>query len=135
MSIIPKFKLISAADGTTVLYTFEIVQVTNAPQTTIKNTIIEGIRGQGCIVISGSSGSWDLTIQGVFLASDYEAVTTKIDALETAIPAGTKFILTLDKTVSTTYSYNVIRILPIEYPDSFRTDYQEYRITFKANAW
>jgi hypothetical protein len=139
MSIIPRFKLYES-DGLTLRYTFEVVQETNAPQTTIKNTVIEGMRGQGCIIIPGSAGSWELIIRGIFLAADYEAITTKIDGLESAIVAGEKYVLTFDKHtpgsgISSIYQYNVIRVTPIEYPESLRTDYQEYKVIFKANSW
>lgn len=133
-TFIPRFNLY-ASDGVTLLYTFIAVQATNAPQSLNKNTVIEGIRGQGCIVITGSTSAWDLTINGVFLGSNYEAIVILMDALEAAIPIGTKFVLKIDKTPSTTYSYNVIRITPIEYPESLRTDYQEYKVVLKANSW
>lgn len=137
MDFIPRFKLYEnyGESGETLIYTFEVVQETNAPQSTIKSTVIEGIRGQGCIVISGSEGSWDLKIRGIFLAEDYKSITDKIDALEYAVTLGTKFTLVFDKTEATAYIYNVIRITPIDYPESLRTDYQEYIVTLKANAW
>jgi hypothetical protein len=134
MPWVPRFRLY-ASDGTTLLYTFPAVSYTNLPQTSSKNTIIEGIRGNGCIIISGSKSSWDIILQGVLLADNFEAVTVLIDALETAIPTNTPFVLEFDKTSSTHYSYHVKRIEPIDYPESLRNNYQDYRIILKAEAW
>lgn len=134
MSVIPQFKLY-ASDGVTLVYTFPAVFFTNAPQTTNKKTIVEGIRGQGCIVIPGSTGSWDLELRGVLTAANYEALTTLIDSLESTVVMFTNYVLKFDKTISTTYSYNVKKIEPIEYPESLRTNYQEYVIKFKTNSW
>jgi hypothetical protein len=134
MAWIPKFRLY-ASNGSTLLYTFPAVSYTNLPQTQSKNTVIEGIRGNGCIVISGSTSSWDIVLQGVLLATNFEAVTVLIDALESAIPTNSCFILTFDKTPSTSYSYHVKRINPIEFNESLRTNYQEYKVTLLANSW
>jgi hypothetical protein len=134
MAFIPKFRLY-ASDGVTLVYTFEAVQYTNAPQDNIRKTVISSPRGQGCIVIQGSTAEWDLIIRGVLLAADYEALVVKMDALVTAIPLGTNFVLKLDKTISTSYSYNVMRIESIAFPESLRTNHQEYTITFKVGTF
>jgi hypothetical protein len=134
MAWVPKFRLY-ASNGSTLVYTFPAVSYTNLPQTKSKNTVIEGIRGNGCIVISGSQSSWDIILQGVLLTTNFEAVTVLIDALESAIPTNTPFVLKFDKTSSTSYSYNVKRIEPIDYPESLRNNYQDYRVILKAGAW
>lgn len=134
MSFIPRFKLY-ASDGLTLIYQFIAVQATNVPQTPTKNTVIEGIRGQGCIVIPGSISSFNLKISGILLAENYEALVVLMDALESALLLNTKYVLKIDKTSSTSYSYNVMRIDSIEYPESLRTNYQSYDIILKAGAW
>jgi len=134
MPFIPSFELYKA-DGTTPQYTFPCVYETNIPQTGIKNTVIEGMRGIGCVVVPGSESSFDITLHGVFLADTYDLITQAIDNMETYIVAGTTYVLKLDKTVSTAYSYNVIRLQSIEYPVSLRLNYQEYIVTFKTNSW
>lgn len=133
MAFIPTIKLYSESDLYS--YTFPIVSSINIPQTEIKGTFIEGIRGIGGIFIKGSLSSFDLIFKGTLLGNEYEDITSKIDALESAVVAGTKYILKLEKSLTQTYSFNVIRIKPIEYPESLRNNYQEYNITFKANAW
>jgi hypothetical protein len=132
----PKFRLY-AVDGITLIYTFPIVQYTNAPQTVNKKTVIEGIRGQGCIVVPGAESSWDLEIHGVLLIPnyDYTALATLIDTLETSVVMFTNYILVFDKSPSTAYTYNVQRLEPIEYNESLRTNYQEYRIKLRVGAW
>lgn len=134
MSFIPRFKLY-ASNGSTLLYTFIAVQSTNAPQTPTKNTVISGMRGQGCIVIPGAAAEWDLTFNGILLAENYEALVVLMDALESALLLNTKYVLKVEKTSVTSYSYNVMRIVPIEYPESLRNNFQEYQVTLKANSW
>jgi len=134
MSFTPKFLLYSS-DGITLVYTFPIVQMTNAPQSVKRNVIVEGIRGKGCIIIDGGETSWDLHIRGIFKADNYTDITTLIDALETAVPVQTKFVLKIERSISTVYQYNVIRTESIEYPESLRTDSQTYEVVFRVNAW
>lgn len=134
MTFIPQIKLY-ASDGTTLIYTFVAVQSINAPQTVNKSNIVEGIRGQGCIIIPGSTASWDLEIKGILMAANYSALDALIASLESTIVMFTNYVLKFDKTISTTYSYNVQRIEPIQYPESLRTNNQEYIIKLKANAW
>jgi len=134
MAFVPHFKLY-ASDGNTLLYTFIAVQSTNAPQTVKKSTTVEGIRGQGCIVIPGSDSSWTLEINGVLLADNYTALTVLIDALEGALVMFTNYIIIFNKSINTSYTYNVQRTEPISYPASLRTDYQEYQVKLKVGAW
>jgi len=133
MSFIPKVQLYSDLD--VLVYTFPIVSEINIPQTSVKGTMIEGIRGIGGIFIQGSLQTFELSFTGTLFTTDYEALTTMIDSLESAVVAGTKYILKLEKSVSQKYSYNVIRIKAIDYPPSLRTQFQEYKITFQANSW
>lgn len=134
MSFVPHIKLF-ASDGTTPVYQFVAVQSINAPQSVSKSTIVEGIRGQGCIVIPGSTGSWDVEIKGILMGDGYEAVDTLIAAMESTIVMFTNYVLHVEKTIATNYSYNVQRIVPIEYPASLRTNYQEYVCKLKVSAW
>jgi len=134
MPFIPSVKLYQS-DGLTLVYTFPLVQSTNVPQTISKNTVVEAPRGVGCIIIPGSTSSWDLIIKGILADEDYSSVTAKIDALETAIVLFTPYVIKIDKTISTTYSYNVKRIEPIQYPENLRFADQEYLVTLKTNAW
>lgn len=134
MAFVPHIRLYQS-DGNTLQYTFLVVQATNMPQSVKKNAVIEAKRGNGAIVIPGSDASWEIVIRSILAGADYEAVDTKIATLESAIVLHTPYVLKFDKTISTTYSYNVKRIVPIEYPDSLRIYDQEAIIKFLANAW
>ena len=139
MAITKPFFKLYASDGTTLLYTFLLVQQTNAPQSVKKTVEIEGQRGKGSIIIDGGEASWDLIINGVFAIFNadegYEEITDAIDAIETAIQLNTPYILRIDKDASTYYEYHVKRVEPIEYPESLRTDSQRYTVHLKVNSW
>ena len=132
-----RFKLYNYAGA--LVYTFPCVNETNAPKPVTKSVIIEEIRGQGCIVIPGSTGSWDLQISG-FLTIDeadegYEEIVVKMDEMISAIPYNTRLRLRIYKTDSTYYTYLVKRVQPIEFPPSLRTDIQSYTVILKAESW
>ena len=135
---VPKFKLYDYS-GLVLEYTFPLVQVTNAPQSHKRSVVIEGVRGKGCLIIDAGEDSWDLTIEGKLMidgaTEGYEELTAKIDDLESKVQLHTPYILRIDKTESTYYEYHVTRIEPIEYPESFRTDIQDYSVTFRVNSW
>jgi len=135
MSFTPTFKLYDYT-GVTLLYTFEAVQRTNIPgQDTNHSIIIEGIRAKGCLVIGAGQVASDITIQGIFVEDNYEALVVKMDAIKTAIAFNTRYKLRLDKTIATYYEYNVKRIEPIDFPESLRTSEQIYNVVLKNNSW
>lgn len=134
MAFVPTFKLY-AQDGETLVYTFPVVQYTNIPQSPKKSTIIEGIRGNGCLIVPGSDASWDIIIRGIFLGDDYEAITTKITGIESSITPHTKYVLEFEKSPTQHFTYYVQRIDPIEYFESLRISGQEYQVILKANSW
>jgi hypothetical protein len=130
MSWIPRFKIYDV--DLNLKITIPNVSYTNAPQSIKKSTLIEGIRGNGGIVVSGSKSTWDLILRGVLIADNYEALTVLIDNLESTIEENVQYILKIDKTISTTYTYNVIRLEPINYSESLRNNYQEFEIILKV---
>jgi len=135
MSFVPRFKLYDST-GLNLLYTFPVVQATNAPQSVKKIIEVRGQRGTGCLIIDGGDDCWDLFIEGILVADDdYEDLTASIDALESAVELNTAYVLKIDKTVSTYYEYRVKRIEPIDYPDSLRNESQDYTVTFRVNSW
>ncbi len=136
MSFVPKFQLYNSAN-TVLLYSFPVVQRTNIPQTPTKIVEIEGQRGIGSLIIAGGISAWDAIMEGILDADDYEALVVKMDALEAVLPLNTPFYLRVDKTSVTYYQYKVKRIVPIEYPESLRNDYefQRYIINLRVNAW
>lgn len=134
MSFIPKFELYDYAN-TTKIYTFPAVFYTNAPKSSKKYTEVEGIRGDGSIIIEGSKKSWDLEIRGNLICNDYEELTSLMDTLESTPAENTHYYLRIDKTISTHYEYKIMRLNPIEYPESLRNGLQEYKITFRVLSW
>ncbi len=135
MPFVPKFRLYNSA-GDTLLYTFPIVQFSNAPHgADSRSVVIEGVRGKGAIIIDGGATAWDIIIRGVLSADDYEALVVVMDAMDSAVVLQTAYKLRIDKTISTYYEYNVKRITRINYPENLRTSTQNYEITLKNNSW
>lgn len=125
-----------ASDGTTLVHTFSTVFSANYPHS--EKSIIEhtSIRGKGSLIIDGGEKSWTLTLKGVLFAADYEALTVLIDAMESAIVIGTSYVLKINKTPVTVYSYNCKRISPIIFDEtSLRTDFIEYTCELLVNSW
>lgn len=133
MAIIPTFKLYNSSD--VYIMTLPAVFYTNAPQTIKKYTEVSGIRGTGSIIIPGSDDNWNIIIKGVLNGDNYEEIVTVMDNLESNFVALTPYYIKLDKSAITQYSYKVKRLVPIEYPESLRTNFQEYMITARVNAW
>ena len=107
-------------------FTFPVVFSANYPQSIKKSTVIEGTRGNGCIVIGGSKSSWDLTLKGVLSGTDYDDLMSKVDELEKSVENNIPYTLVISNG-TTEYVYNVKRITPITYQeDNLRTNYIEY---------
>jgi len=127
------------SDGVSLIYTFPLVQEANYPQTPRKSVVVEGQRGKGAVVIDGGEASWEMTIRGLIMIDTadegYEEIIVDIDALESAVAVNTPYILKISKTDSTNYEYRVKRIEAIEYPQSLRTDSQEYIVKLLVNSW
>lgn len=138
MTFIPRFK-IYASDGISLLYTFEAVQHTNCPQSSIRHIPIEGVRGKGKLIIPAGTETWEAEITGAMYidtsTETYEDLIAKIDAIESAIALNTAYYLRIDKTDSTYYEYKVKRVEAIDYPESLRTDIQRYTVRLAVNAW
>jgi hypothetical protein len=117
------------------IYTFPVVQFTNAPHSNKKTVFIEGMRGVGGIAVEGAEAAWNVIIRFILIGTDYQDITTKIAALEAAIVSNTRYYLRIDKSPTTYFEYKVKRLEPIEYEESLRTDVQEVIITLKVNAW
>ena len=135
MSWSPSFKLYDNT-GLNLQHTFEVVQNTNAPQDPQANVIHRTTRGKGAIVIDGGQEAWELEIEGILSADDYEALVVKMDAMTAAIVKFTPYILKIDKTSTTSYEYKVKRVLPIEWGETnYRNNYIFYRCILLVNSW
>lgn len=125
-----------ASNGSTVIYTFEYIQsIDGYPGDLPSNIEISNLRSQGSIIIPGGQKSYDITLHGILIASDYSGLTTKIKDLFDAIDANTNYVLKIEKSISTSDSINVMRIIPIIFDTSNRTTSQKYSVTFKALSW
>jgi len=136
MNYIPKFYLYDST-RITLLYTFELVNYTNAPQSIKRTVEIEGQRGIGYIIIDGGDKAWDMIISGILDGADYDEITNKIYIMETTIAVNTPYILRFNKTKNTYFEYRVKRIGIIEYPESLRNEweFQKYTCILKVNSW
>ena len=130
----PKYKLY-ASNGSTLVYTFNYITNENGPQDPIKQTKISGIRGIGSINILGSESDWDLNLEFILVGTDYQDLISKMDSLESTVVAGTKYVLKIDRTPSTTKSYNVRRLSPITWQPGKRVTTQKGNIIFSVNSW
>lgn len=129
-----RFRLWNSGESL-ILYTFPIVFSANYPHSEKNLVEHKNLRAKGSLVLDGGEAPWDLNLQGVIIDNDYQGLMASVDALESAVQLNTSYVLKINKTISTYYSYKVKRIVPIEYSDNNRTDFVEYRITFRVNSW
>jgi hypothetical protein len=131
----PRFRLY-AADGTTPVYEFLHVQGISGWQTdNPANIEISNLRSQGSINIPGGDKSVDLSLQGILLAADYEALTTLVFALTSAVVNNTNYVLKIDKSPSSTEAIRVKRVVGVVWEESQRLTMQKYTCTFKTLSW
>lgn len=130
-----KFNLYDST-GLNLEYTFPIVFQANYPHTEKHLIEHENVRGQGSIIIDGGNSAWDITLKGVLIADDYQALIALIDDMESKVILNTPYVLKINKTASTYYEYKVKRITPIIFDEtSLRTKYVEYEVTFRVDTW
>lgn len=134
MTWYPKYNLY-ASDGLTLVYPFEFILSDNSPQDQYNYTEITGFRGQGSFIINGAVQPWDLELTFFLNQKGYENIIAAMDSLQTTVAFNTSYVLKIDRTISTTQNYNVKRILPIQWADTKRVNYQKGVITFRVNSW
>lgn len=132
-----RFKLYDT--GNNLLYTFPVVQSSNAPQSPERHLTIEGVRGKGALIIDSGTPAWDLTIRGFLMIDNasegYDELTDKIVEMETTIALNTPYKLRIYQDNSNYWEYFVKRIEAIKWGDSLRTDLIEYECEFLVNSW
>jgi len=131
---VPKFRLYDST-GTTLLYTFTLVDFTNAPQSARETVEITSLRSQGGIIIDGGDAMWDMQMRFAMIADDYEALTLLIEDLETTVALNTPYLMRLDKSAGSFFEWKVKRLVPFNYPENLRTNFQRINATFKVNSW
>jgi hypothetical protein len=115
-------------------YTFTYVYHVDDPKETIKYVRHEGTRGDGCIFIPGGKKSQEIEVKGRLRADGYENLTTLMNTLKSSITTELA-TLTLKHRLgvgawTTDWEYTIRRISEIKFSQSYRTDEQEYEITF-----
>lgn len=110
-------------------HTFQI----SDPESGGKDTIIEGIRGDGCIVIPAGKKSETITIRGRLIDNaGYAGLTTLMTTMRTMVTRdqATLILKHYDGTWVQDWQYTVRRIEPIDFSESLRIWEQEYSIRF-----
>lgn len=134
MSWYPKYNLY-LSDGLTLAYAFDYILSDNSPINTKRYTEITGFRGQGSLIISGSTQPWDLELSFFLCADDYTSLMTKMDGIESSIALHTAYVLKIDRSLYLTKNYNVKRLVPIVWENTNRVRYQRGTIIFRVNSW
>jgi len=110
-------------------YAFHIVD----PEPGMKATIIRGTRGDGSIVIPGGKKSQEIRIRGKIIDEDgYDAITSKMNEMRQKVTTGSVTLKMQHYSGSwiNDWSYTVRRIAEIRFPQSLRTESQEYEVIF-----
>lgn len=119
-------------DGTN-QYTFPYVYHVIDPKEGIKFRKIEGNRGDGSIIIPGGKKSQEIIIKGKIIdEAGYLVITSQMNEMRTKItsdPATLK-MQHYDGGWVDDWSFTVRRINEIKFPQSLRTDSQEYEVSF-----
>jgi hypothetical protein len=140
MAYVPTFT-VYAANGITPIYTFDYVldwgnSPFRNPQTYTRHS---SLRGQGCIISEGSNDCWELALEFYLKADDYEALVTKIQAVDSTILFNTKYILKFGLSATTTKSLYVKRLVDTDFPITSDTNKvntsQRGIIVFLVNSW
>jgi hypothetical protein len=109
------------------------------PQQGMKATVIEGVRGDGAIVIPGGKKSQEIIIRGRLIDNDgYADLTTLMTTMRNMVTTD-QSTLTLEhwtgSTWQTDWQYTVRRIDEIDFPESLRIWEQEYSCRFLVIAY
>ena len=137
-SAFPTYKLY-ASNGITLIYEFENVIGINDfqdPSTFIEHT---SLRGQGSIITEGTTAPWDLKVDFILTADDYEALVALLNALPTTVVKFTKYILKVQLTSGTTKDYKVKRLESFQFPIGNdlrkRVTFQTSSINLRVDTW
>ena len=136
----PRFRLYNSA-GSVLIYEFDnVVDWGNSPfEDPITFAEHISLRGQGSIISDGADQAWDLELNFLLIADDYEALVAIMNALPTTIAKNTNYILKVDLTSSTTKDLKVKRLTPIRFPSGTRkqkvTTFADGFIALRVGTW
>lgn len=124
-------------DGTNT-YTFPYVFAVSDPEPGMKATIIRGTRGDGSISIPGGKKSQEIRIRGKIIdESGYDAITSKMNEMRQKVTTDSAALKMQHYNGSwiDDWAYTVRRIAEIKFPQSLRTDSQEYEVVFLVTSF
>ena len=124
--------------ATGIIYTFPNVFFDSSIGQNPKNFIeVTGLRGQGSIIIPGSTQDpFDLELRFRLRAANHQALMVLIDALDTTIVQNTSYVLKIGRSVSTTKDYNVKRLQSFsKVDDANLLTFTDISIILRANCW
>ena len=124
-------------DGTN-QYTFPYVYHVSDPKEGMKATIIKGTRGDGNVIIPGGKKSQEIRIRGKIIDEDgYDDITTKMNEMRTKVTtdSATLSMQHYNGSWVDDWSYTVRRIAEIRFPQSLRTDSQEFECVFLVTSY
>lgn len=124
-------------DGTN-QYTFPYVYHITDPKEGMKSTVIRGNRGDGSIIIPGGKKSIEIRVRGKIIdETGYDAITSKMNEMRQKVTTDNAILKMQHYNGSWVddWSYAVRRIEEITFPQSLRTDSQEYEAVFLVTSY
>lgn len=120
-------------------YDLPLVFHVSDPKEGMKATVIRGVRGDGSLIIPGGKKSQEIIVRGkLFDADGYKDLTTLMNEMKTKLTTEVA-TLTMKHLEGVSYvndwSYTVRRIEEIRFPKSFRTESQDYEVSFLVFAY
>ena len=119
-------------------YTFPYVFHVNDPKEGMKATIIRGTRGDGSIIIPGGKKSQEIRVRGKIIEEDgYDAITSKMNEMRQKVTTDSATLKMQHYSGSwiSDWEYQVRRMSEIRFPQSLRTDSQEYEVVFLVTSY
>jgi hypothetical protein len=123
--------------GTSVIYTFPLVQTHNGPKYLKKTTVINNFNASTEIILTGGLSAWDWVVNFYIVGENYDEIEEALYNLNTTVVIGTPYLLKILRNGGNYYNYKVKRLLDFEYENSLRNGYGALLVTgtFRVNAW
>ena len=119
-------------------YVLPFVFLVNDPKEGMKATIIRGTRGDGSIIIPGGKKSQEIRVRGKIIEEDgYDAITSKMNEMRQKVTTDSATLKMQHYSGSwiSDWEYQVRRMSEIRFPQSLRTDSQEYEVVFLVTSY
>lgn len=104
-----------------------------------KSTVIEGVRGDGSVVIPGGKKSHTITIEGLFFDNDgFTDLMSEMNTMRTSLTSN-QATLSMKHWNGASWvddwAYTVRRIDPVQFGANLRTETQQYTVSFLVIAY